>query len=102
MATKLLKPVKRELFSTSRKGRTLIVSLEPGDMISFREKGLKKSFNCYIGHCYVLAQIMQADQEYKERMKNYEERKKKGAKGLRKPKKAFLPFSKIYFDAVTK
>lgn len=100
MPTNLLKPVTRALASRSRiKGRQLIVTLEPGDIFTFREKGLKRSYSIYAGHCYNLAQIMTADEEYKKAVDKYKEQQKTGGK-KRKPKKPFLPFSRVYYDAL--
>lgn len=100
MATQLLKPVKRELRSTDRKGRTLIVTIEPGDILTFKPKGLRRSVSIYIGHAYALAQIMTAEEDYKKAMQTYTLRKKAGAQFLRKPKRSALPFNPVYFKAL--
>lgn len=102
MATKLLKPVKRELFSTDRRGVTLVVTLEPGDCISFRSKGKRTSHEIYLGHCYMLAQIMSADKRFKEAVDNYKKKKAAGYARLKKPRRPSVPFNKIYFDALNK
>lgn len=100
MAVKLLKKVSRETFSIEgRKRRPVIVSIEPGDVLTFRAKGSRKTTEIYLGHCYVLSQIVGADREYKKRLEAYNEKKKSGRKAKR-PKKPFLPFSKMYFDAI--
>lgn len=101
MATLLTKPVKRELLSsTDRKGRKMIVTLEPGDLLSFRPKGSKRTVSVYLGHCVALAQIMTAETEYQSKLKEYQAKKKAGAQFLRKPKKPALFFGKIYYDAL--
>lgn len=101
MATKLIKPIKRELLSTEQngkhRGKPIIVELMPGDEISFRIKGTKKSQSVYLGHCYRLAQIFTIERNYNEAMALY---KKGGRK--RKPKRPAMPFSKMYFDAIKK
>lgn len=95
----LTKPVRRLTRSTDRKGNPLVVSLEPGDIISFRPKGKRRTVSVYAGHCYALAQIVQTESDYKDRMKVYNE-KRKYTKGLRRPKRHSLPFSRIYFSAL--
>ena len=55
MATKLLKPVVREITEWCRKGlfglggrgggSNLVLTLEPGNIISFREKGKRKRYD---------------------------------------------------------
>ena len=101
MATKLLKSVSRQTLSIEgKKKKPIIVTLIPGDVISFRVKGSKTSNEIYLGHCYVLAQIINIEKFYKQRVEKYNQRKKEGAKGLKKPRKPFLPFSRMYFDAI--
>lgn len=41
MATKLLKPITREITLLDRKGRGMKVTLEPGNILTFRVKGAK-------------------------------------------------------------
>lgn len=96
---KLEKAVRRlTTRSTDRKGVPLVVSLEPADLLTFRYKGKRRTVSVYLGHCFNLAQIMSVDAEYRDRLKAYNE-KRKYSKGLRKPKRPSLPFSKVYFDA---
>lgn len=99
MATHLTKEVRRQLASCDRKGRPLIVTLSPGDIITFRPKGAKRSVSCYIGHCFTLAQIATIGREYSDRIKTYKEAKAIG-KRARRPVKPMLPFGKMYFDAM--
>ncbi len=47
-----------------------------------------------------MAQIMQAQADYNEKMKMYKLRKAGGKKGLRKPTMAHLPYNNIYFKAL--
>ena len=101
MALPLLKPIHRELASTSRKGRKIILTIEPGDMITFREKGKRTEVSVYAGHAYMLAQIMSEESHYKKKVEEYNKKKKLGYKGLRKPRKAQFPYNKIYFKALT-
>lgn len=101
MATKLLKSVKRELLSSDRKGKAIIVELMPGDVLKFRIKGKKTFDEVYLGHCYILAQIMSMEHIYKEKMKQYKIKKEAGYR-VKKVKKPHLPFNKMYFDALSK
>lgn len=96
---KLTKAISRETLSTDRKGRPLVVTLEPGDMITFRPKGNRVSVSVYLGHCMMLAQIIDAEQRYKQAVADYKEAKKLGQR-KRRPRKPCLPFSRIYFDAL--
>lgn len=99
MATRLEKPVTRQTMSTDRKGRALLVTLEPGDMLTFRAKGKRTRYSIYIGHCYSLAQLMTAETDYSDKLKAYKAKKDAGQRAVR-PKKPSMPFSKIYFDAL--
>ena len=100
MATKLLKPITRELIGGDGKSRRpLLATLEPGDCLTFRIKGKRRRYTIYLGHCYRLAQILQAEGEYKAKKDAYLEARKHGRRS-RKPKRPVLPFSKMYFDAI--
>ncbi len=102
MATKLIKTVKRELFSTDRKGVPLIVELQGGDMLVFRSKGKRLTHELYIGHAYMMAQIMSAEKRYADAKAEYARVKKLyPEKRLRKPRKPNVPFNKIYFKALS-
>ena len=103
MATKLINTITRELLGTTirYKGgqeRSVIVSLPPGDIIQFRGKGLKKTYEIHLGHCLNLAEIIQNERDYKEAVKDYKERKKLGR--AKRPKKRLSAFNKIYFKAL--
>jgi len=100
MPVQLNKVVRRQLVSSDRKGRPLIVTLSPGDIISFRPKGAKRTVSVYIGHCFTLAQIATIDKEYSKAMADYNTRRKAGERYLRKPRKPTLFYDKIYFDAL--
>lgn len=98
--TELTKPVKRALMSRDRKGRQLIVELTPGDMLTFRSKGKRRTVSVYLGHCLNLAQILTSSEEYKAKLEEYTAKKKAGAQFLRKPKKPMMPFDRVYFEAL--
>lgn len=104
MAVKLIKPVKREMLSSTEtrgkdRGKAIIVELLPGDEISFRVKGTRASYSIYLGHCFRLAQIQTVETNYKLAMEKY---KARGTKRMRKPKRTALPFNNIYFKALQK
>jgi len=86
--------------ATDRKGRAIILTLEPGDVLTLRPKGSKRSVSVYAGYVFMLAQLMTIQHEYDRKMKDYNVQKKAGKQFLRKPKKPFLPFGKVFFDAI--
>lgn len=97
---KLKKAIHRETFSIEgRRKKPVIVSLLPGDVISFRAKGTRTAYEIYLGHCYRLAQIVSMDKMYTQKVKEYKTKKAAGYK-CKKPRKPSLPFSKMYFDAL--
>ena len=53
--TRLDKPVRRETCRTQEQGRLLIVTLEPGDTIAFRQKGCRKTWKTTLSACFALA-----------------------------------------------
>jgi hypothetical protein len=89
MATKLNKPVIRELLLRADwHARSIyIVTLEPGGMISFRQKGKKKSYSAPLLTCLDIAVKHEMINEYKQRMEDYQHKKAIGYKRLRKPRK---------------
>ena len=100
MATKLKKPVIRETIATDFKGNPLIVELLPNGLISFRPKGKRNKTVISLGHCHMLSLILDSELTYKEKIKQYQEKRKLGAKNLRRPKKHALPYSKFYYKAL--
>ena len=53
--TRLTKPIRRETVRTAVQGREIIVILQPGDLIAFRQKGCRKTYTTTIGACFWLA-----------------------------------------------
>lgn len=107
MATLLKKTVSREMLSSvvghgKHRNRPVIVELLAGDELNFRVKGTRTSYKIYLGHCFRLAQIQTEEERYKAALATYTERKKAGAKKLRKPRRHALPFSNIYLKALNK
>jgi len=97
--TKLVKPVTREMLY-SPNGRTIYATLEPGDEISFRAKGRRRTASVPLSHVMNLATIFQSMREHKEKMKEYERKKKAGYKNLRRPRQISLAmFNKFYHQA---
>jgi len=52
MATKLRKAVTREVEDWDDRGGSLMVTLIPGGILSFREKATRKSFDLTVGSAY--------------------------------------------------
>jgi hypothetical protein len=69
MATKLRKTVVREVEDYDGRGHSLMVSLQPGGVLSFREKGTRKSFDLTVGAAYVAAVKRTVDLERAEKNK---------------------------------
>ena len=58
MATLLMKELSRETLAvTNHKGQKMIITLEPGDVLTFRAKGKRTSYSVPIQACYNLALI---------------------------------------------
>jgi len=96
MATKLIKSVKREMLATDR-GRTLIVELEPGDILTFRAKGKKQRYSVSLHKAFNLALMQFLTENYNAKMADYKAKQKAGYKRLRSPKKPTVSmFSKEY------
>lgn len=53
--TRLTKQVRRELCRTTEQHRPIIVTLEPGDVISFRQKGCRKVWRTSLEACLHMA-----------------------------------------------
>jgi hypothetical protein len=108
MATKLSKPVKRELnrvratkngrievpdktgFITAE-ARPVVASLQPADIIEFRVKGTRRSYSAPLATVMMFAQAMTFYDEYNEAKRVYELHKSAGYKRKRKPRKPSHP-----------
>lgn len=87
MATLLKKDVVRETYSvTNRRGEKVIVTLKAGDMLEFRVKGKQLRYEVPLASCMNLAFIQFMEDNYKERVKKYKEKKSLGMRS-RKPKR---------------
>lgn len=103
MATKLKSPVKRELSATcaTKKGRicrgsdagarSVIVELGADEMIRFRVKGTRKTYELHLIVAFQVAQVNQIQADYKDRVAQYQLKKKAGYRRIRKPKKPYCP-----------
>ena len=101
MATKLFnsKGINREVIV----GRhTMILSLNPEMTVSFRLKGKKTRYTTTLHSCYNMAVLSHVQKEYNDKLKRYNEKKKLGYKGLKKPKAPNLGrvFDKTNFIAL--
>jgi len=86
MATILTKPIRRQLAARDRYGRHRIVELEPGDMISFRQKGRRQRYSCSLWACERVAIMQYLVEDHKRKT----EEAKAGLR-KRKPKPLTLP-----------
>lgn len=100
MATLLKKDVTRETYAvTDRRGRKVIVTLKAGDMLEFRVKGKRLKYEVPLASCMNLAFIQFMEDNYKQRVKTYKEKKSLG-KRARKPKRPARIFTKKWYDAL--
>ena len=100
MATILTKPVSRQLIRPDRYG-VVVVTLEPGDLISFRNKGKKTSYTVSLHNVRTLALMQFILEEHKRKVEEYNRKRKAGYPHLRKPKAPTLEvFSKMYRQAL--
>lgn len=96
MATKLIKPVTRELVQTDR-GRTIIITIEPPDQITYRYKGKRTHYSVSLHNVQLLALMRHLYEKYLEKENQYKLKKAAGHKNLKKPKPPSLSmFNKVY------
>lgn len=87
MATLLKKDITRETYSvTDRRGRKVLVTLKAGDMLEFRVKGRRIRYEVPLASCLNLAFIQFMEDNYKERIKEYNRKKSLGMRS-RRPKR---------------
>lgn len=99
MATKLIKKVERELLYTDR-GKTLIVALEPPDVITFRHKGKRTHYSVSLHNVQLLALMGHLQEKHKEKLEKYKLDKAIGRK-VRKPKPlSYAMFNKFYQEVM--
>lgn len=109
MATPLVKTITRETLALHpRDGKyqdkPVLVSLEGGDMLSFRIKGTQQIYTVSLGHCMNLATMLTMESQYRVKLDIYKDKVKLKKKGqylgrVVKPKRPAMPFNKIYFKA---
>ena len=94
MATKLLKEIHRELLAELN-GKLCIITLEPGDLLTYRFKGTRTRYAISLHQVFTMALMAKIEQDYKERMKMYKVKIALGHKRIRKPKRPTIAvFSK--------
>jgi hypothetical protein len=108
MATKLHKPVSRELnrVKATKNGRieiadktgfitagarSVIATMLPSDEMRFRIKGTRKTYTMSMFEIFCLTQGREAYNLKQERMRVYTLKKNAGYKHLKKPKNVYLP-----------
>ena len=74
MAVKLLKSISRELVYPDR-GKTLIVSLEPGDIITYRQKGKRTKYSVSLHKVQLLALMESLLQKHQDKLSQYNQKK---------------------------
>jgi hypothetical protein len=103
MATKLLRPVRREMLATVQHGkyrnRPIILELEPGDVIRFKVKGTRQFVECSLHSAYTLAQLITYERLYAERLKEYEAKRKSGRRAKR-PKRPKMFVDKVFIQTI--
>jgi hypothetical protein len=104
MATKLMKPVVRELIASGNiAGKNLgmvIATIEPPDMITFRMKGRRIKYTVSLHNCMTLAFANYLQEHYRFRMEMYDKKKKDGWK-VKKPRKPnIMVFNPVILKAL--
>lgn len=82
MATKLQTTVRRELIGSNRYTGTLIVELQPGDVLEFREKGTRRRYDISLHNVFLAAVMNTRQRDHAQRVKQWEAAGKRG----RRPK----------------
>lgn len=94
--TKLTKPITRELVYADR-GRTILVTLEPPDLITYRFKGKRTRYTVSLHKVQLLALMQSLIDKKTEKLEIYNKKKAAGYKNLKKPKPVTLAmFNKFY------
>ena len=100
MPTLLTKDLTREAYLASDlQGRKLIVTLRAGDMIAFRPKGRKITYEVPLLACYNMAMIYSANEWYKQKLEVYNRKRKAGLR-VRRPKRMPRIFNQKYYEAL--
>lgn len=104
MATKLFKPITRELIARGNIGGrdigTVIVTIEAPDMITFRMKGKRLRYTTSLHNCMTLAFVNFLMSNYRERVDLYESKRKAGYKVKRPNKPNVGIFSPVILKAL--
>lgn len=78
----------------------MLVTIDAGDSISFRIKKKKTKVETSLHHCYVLAQLIDAELRYKKKLDEYDKKRKNHQRAIR-PRKPILLFNKMYHVVLT-
>lgn len=105
MATILHKPIHREMICNGHlAGRDVgrvIVTLEPGDILTFRQKGKRTRYSVPLQACMNLALMNYLVENYQKKMNNYSIKKKAGLGRPKRPRKPNISvFSPILVKAL--
>lgn len=96
---KISKVITREcdFVSIRYKGKyvPVIVQIAPGDILTFRGKGLRRKTEISLDYCMILADIMDTDRIFKQAKQDYKEGKRK-----RRPRRPYFPYSSIFYKAL--
>ena len=99
--TSLTKPVSREVNFPGM--GIYIVTLLPGGVLRFRQKGKRTAKDIGLIQCERLATIVDLNARYKEKLERFQQRKKLGMKSKRPRNPNPHPaFSKTYYQALGK
>jgi hypothetical protein len=94
--TKLTKPITRELVKTDH-GRTVIVTIEPPDQITYRYKGKRTRYSVSLHNVQLMALMRSLYDKYLEKDELWKKKKAAGYRNLKRPKPPSLAmFNKTY------
>lgn len=97
MPTLLTKDVTREtLRVTDRKGVPIVVTLKAGDMLEFRGKGRRTTFEIPLQSAFYLAMVQKVHDEYKAKLERYKEKKALGQRCKRPTPPSKIFANKLY------
>lgn len=103
MATKLIRPVRREMLASSTIGkyrnRPIVVTIKGGDILEFQIKGTRQRYEVSLHAAYRLAQISTWDSEYQSKLDEYNRKRKAGMK-CRRPKRMNFPIDRAIIQSL--
>lgn len=110
MATKLTKPVARELMRTTatkrgrlsaqfEHGRPILVTLNPEETITFRVKGTRTKYTVHLMNVFTLAKVVELESIFRSKMDTYKLRKSAGLRA-KKPKRPVMMETSLIRKAI--